>query len=93
MGAKFEFFRFFKLNYYSFYVKKEKLYTFIHRTAAYSLVALTLYLSYSFFFMWNEAVQYSYKHYIRKEKQRKMLYDKIKVARDNGLIPRSEINS
>ncbi|ETW15117.1 hypothetical protein PFFVO_05967, partial [Plasmodium falciparum Vietnam Oak-Knoll (FVO)] len=44
MGVKFEFFRFFKLNYYAFYVKKEKFYTFLHTTTAYSLVGLTIYL-------------------------------------------------
>ncbi|SBS87437.1 ribosomal protein, putative [Plasmodium ovale curtisi] len=121
MGAKFEFFRFFKLNYYAFYVKKEKLYTFLHTTAAYSLVGLTVYLGYSFFHMWNDAVHYSYKHYIRKEvrekkrkeinlygnlrlvewsgakeekynKQRKELYEKIRNARESGLIPKSEIS-
>ncbi|CAD2106995.1 cytochrome c oxidase assembly protein COX14, putative [Plasmodium vinckei] len=88
MGIKFEFFRFFKLNYYSFYVKKEKLYTFLHTTTAYSLVGLTIYLGYSFFNMWNEAVHYSYKHY----KQRKELYEKIRTARDMGLIPHSEVS-
>ncbi|CXI53051.1 conserved Plasmodium protein, unknown function [Plasmodium berghei] len=91
MGIKFEFFRFFKLNYYSFYTKKEKIYTFIHTTTAYSLVGLTIYLGYSFFNMWNEAVHYSYKHYVGKEKQRKELYEKIRSARDSGLIPHSEL--
>ncbi|ETW40069.1 LOW QUALITY PROTEIN: hypothetical protein PFNF135_06094 [Plasmodium falciparum NF135/5.C10] len=59
MGVKFEFFRFFKLNYYAFY--KEKFYTFLHTTTAYSL------------------------------KQRKELYEKIRNARENGLIPKSEV--
>ncbi|ANQ10516.1 Ribosomal protein [Plasmodium coatneyi] len=92
MGVKFEFFRFFKLNYYAFYVKKEKLYTFLHTTTAYSLVGVTIYLGYSFFHMWNDAVHYSYKHYMRKEKQRKELYDKIRIARENGLIPKSQVD-
>ncbi|EAA16365.1 hypothetical protein [Plasmodium yoelii yoelii] len=47
---------------------------------------------YSFFNMWNEAVHYSYKHYVRKEKQRKELYEKIRNARDSGLIPHSEVS-
>ncbi|KOB87591.1 hypothetical protein PFDG_03759 [Plasmodium falciparum Dd2] len=72
MGVKFEFFRFFKLNYYAFYVKKEKFYTFLHTTTAYSLVGLTIYLGYTFIHMWNDAVHYS-------------------NARENGLIPKSEV--
>ncbi|ETW45746.1 hypothetical protein PFBG_06151 [Plasmodium falciparum 7G8] len=88
MGVKFEFFRFFKLNYYAFYVKKEKFYTFLHTTTAYSLVGLTIYLGYTFIHMWNDAVHYSYKHYIRKEvRPKKEKYnDTYKIWKGNIFI-------
>eukprot|EP00922_Rhytidocystis_sp_ex-Travisia-forbesii_P065530 GHVS01097369.1.p1 GENE.GHVS01097369.1~~GHVS01097369.1.p1 ORF type:complete len:100 (-),score=5.02 GHVS01097369.1:326-625(-) len=92
-GARFQPFRFLwrRYNWHSFFLRKEKFYTAIHKVSAYSLIGLACYLVASVVMLCGDAVHASWLHYVKKEQERKRLVDIIRKAREDGLIGASKV--
>jgi len=79
-----------EVNWYSFTLKRYKVYDVIWKTGCYAIIGTTLYMAANVGIMWNEAVNVTWQHYARKERERADLCALIKEARLKGQLPPAE---
>ncbi|CEM32169.1 unnamed protein product [Vitrella brassicaformis CCMP3155] len=79
-------------SWYQFYYFKEGIYDIMTAAAAALMYLLIGYMGVSCVWTWNDAVHRTWKHYVRKEKERKALMDIIARAREDGLVPESIVH-
>ncbi|KAL8272455.1 hypothetical protein Esti_003578 [Eimeria stiedai] len=76
-----------RFSYSAFHIRRERLYDRLYAVVAATMVAFTVFQGANVLFIWQEAVQHNYRHYLLKEKTRKELAEMIRVAREEGKLP------
>eukprot|EP00397_Hematodinium_sp_SG-2012_P051824 GEMP01060962.1.p1 GENE.GEMP01060962.1~~GEMP01060962.1.p1 ORF type:complete len:101 (+),score=10.27 GEMP01060962.1:28-303(+) len=79
-----------RVNWYSFALQRYKVYDVIWKVGCYGVIGTTLYLGANVGLMWNEALNVTWQHYARKERERADLVDLIRQARVRGDLPPPE---
>ncbi|PHJ22451.1 hypothetical protein CSUI_003712 [Cystoisospora suis] len=82
-----------RFNWHAFLLKKERLYDRIYAVVAIGLIGTTIYQGVSAFQHWNATLQHTYQHYVKKEKVRQELAELVRLARESGALPPSDVNS
>eukprot|EP00389_Voromonas_pontica_P016868 GDKH01026399.1.p1 GENE.GDKH01026399.1~~GDKH01026399.1.p1 ORF type:complete len:101 (-),score=2.75 GDKH01026399.1:154-456(-) len=79
-----------RFNWYSFYVRKNRVYDVIYSVTAGFLWCTIAYFSMVTVHNWNQGLNRNWKHYCKKEQERSELIDIIRRARDLGHLPPPE---
>eukprot|EP00920_Eleutheroschizon_duboscqi_P017511 GHVT01041805.1.p1 GENE.GHVT01041805.1~~GHVT01041805.1.p1 ORF type:complete len:101 (+),score=7.09 GHVT01041805.1:477-779(+) len=76
-----------RVNWYAFYLRKERFYDVCHKATAVALLGTAGYLGVTAVYAWHNAVHQNWLHYVKKERTRKELMDLVRDAREKDLIP------
>jgi len=74
-------------NWYSFALTRYKVYDYVWKAGCIGIIGTTVYLTANVGVMWNEAVNVTWQHYARKERERADLVALINDARARGALP------
>ncbi|CTQ40819.1 conserved Plasmodium protein, unknown function [Babesia microti strain RI] len=86
MSPRFQLFNYFRINYYSFHLKKERFYDYMCIGISSALVGYTAYLAFAFVANWRTTMKLLRYHQDRMECERKRLLNIVRDARNNGII-------
>lgn len=77
------------INWYSFYLGKERVYKVVWKGTAGILMGLCAYQVAAMWYIWQHSVHRSWHHYAMKEKERRDLIELIRIGREEGRLPPS----
>ena len=76
-----------RINWYSFWVQRQKCYDVVNKVVVTSLWGLIGYLTVNGFLMWSEGMNRVWLQYVKKERERAELIELIREAREDCKLP------
>lgn len=79
-----------RINWYAFWIQRQKCYDVLNRVVTTSMWGLIGYLVVNGALMWSEGMNRLWLQYVKKERERAELMEKIREAREDGRLPPSD---
>ena len=79
-----------RINWYSFWIQRQKCYDVINRFVTTGMWALIGYMVVNGGLMWSEGMNRLWLQYVKKERERAELMELIREAREEGRLPYPE---
>jgi len=75
------------INWYSFWVQRQKCYDVVNRVVVTGMWGLIGYLAVNGVMVWSEGMNRIWLQYVKKERERAELFELIREARQDGRLP------
>ena len=78
-----------RINWYSFWIQRQKVYDVVNRTVSISMWCIIGYIAVNGALMWSEGMNRMWLQYVKKERERQQLMEIVREAREDGRLPPS----
>jgi hypothetical protein len=82
--------KFRRINWYSFWIQRQKVYDVLNRTVTISMWCVIGYIAVNGALMWSEGMNRMWLQYVKKERERQQLMEIIREAREEEKLPASK---